>query len=61
MGIIHLRYTFTTSNPCNPFVLKDRDCCACCFATLKKQSKKVECQKKKNREKDREDLQEGRL
>lgn len=47
MGILHSLYTFTTSNPCIPFALRDRYFCGCCFAALKKQSKKVEYQKKK--------------
>lgn len=47
MGIPHSMYTFATSNPSNPFVLRDRYFCACCFAAPKKQSKKVEYQKKK--------------
>lgn len=46
MGIIHSMHTFATSNPCNPFALKDRDFCACCFAALKKQSKKEYLKKK---------------
>lgn len=60
MGIIHSMYTFATSNPRNPFPLKDRDFCAWYFAALKKQSKKVEYQKKKI-EKESGVLQEGRL
>lgn len=60
MGIIPAMYTFATSNPCNPFALKDRYFCPCFFAALKKQSRKVEYEKKKT-EKESGVLQEGRL